>query len=161
MRRHAFLLLIFFALGALVGAAGPASAQTDYTAGEIVTISNPNPRPCETVVISGSGFEPGVEVPISANGELIGTAVAGEDGTFTFQYTVPCDFLGTITFTVGSTIVTVSVLSTSVSGGGTTPPSLPATGSDSTRPLASAGVLLVTGGGVLVLGTRGRRERTH
>lgn len=158
MRRHGILFVVLFAVLALIGLAGPASAQTDYTPEQIVTISNPNPQPCEVVTITGSGFEPGEEIPISANGQLIGTAIATADGTFTFQYTVPCNATGSITFTVGEVIVSVSVSSATAT---TAPTQLPTTGSDSTRPLASAGVLLVAGGGVLVLGTRSRRERSR
>lgn len=47
--------------------------------------------PCGTTTVTGSNFQAGSTVDIVFEGEVIGTATVGSDGTFSTTVTIPCD----------------------------------------------------------------------
>ena len=158
-----FRRMIFAPLLALVIVATPAltltaAAQDDYTPGPVITVDKPSPNPCDSVVFTGTGLPPNTEVPVTINGTQVDTVMTDADGNFTYTYVIPCDFRGTMQIIVGSSGLQASATAViSVAITATTTP-LPSTGSNSTEPLARAGVLLVSGGGILLVAGK-RRER--
>lgn len=153
--------------------AAPAAAQ-QYPPNEIsVSVSDTTPCPGDVVTASGTfrgeNFEPGLPVVVTLDGSTeLGTPVAGDDGTFSLEITIPADLTGSHTITAtgtanngepvtGNADFTVGdcdVTTTTAPGG-----ALPRTGSNSTMPLVRAGVALAALGGVLLAFAAKRRRR--
>jgi LPXTG-motif cell wall-anchored protein len=169
--------MVFLSLvAALVVFAPPASAQTvescaiditDYEGSASVSIDNLQPQAGDTVTFVGTGFPPGLSVPLAVNGETIGAPVSDSEGDFTFSYTIPADLApgtqltfsatcGAFVLTQVVTITATGVTPTTVAPGGQP---LPVTGSDSGW-LLRAGLALIVAGGLVVLAVRRRDEAT-
>lgn len=142
-----------------VASAAPCVIDPDYAGGPSIT-TNPSGtvQPGQQIEIIGTGFPAGCEVDIVINGTVIGTVTTSADGSFSFPYTIPSDFLGTLTIVITagdfSQTITLQVVAPTVTT--TAPPPLPVTGSDSDG-MIGIGLALVALGGLLVLGTRKRR----
>ena len=147
------------ALLIVLGFGGVASAQ-DYPTGPVV-VASPSQAPGSTQTIVGEGWTPGSTVTVSLGGEVLGTAVVGEDGTFSFTYTTPTT-CGTYDLVITDGVDTVSgeiVVPCDAAGPAVTPSgTLPYTGSDSSLPLAQIGIGLVAVGGIAVLMVRKRQN---
>ncbi|MDO5723404.1 MAG: pullulanase-type alpha-1,6-glucosidase [Flaviflexus sp.] len=65
-----------------------APAKTTYTPS--AEVEPKTAKPGESVLITGTGFQPGEDVILTINGEEISSAVA-EDGTVAFSYKIPAD----------------------------------------------------------------------
>jgi LPXTG-motif cell wall-anchored protein len=158
--RRVLSLLALVLLGAVLFAV-PASAG-EYPEDPGITVDNPNPDPGDTITITGSACAADVEVTIKLGGEVIGTTTTDADGSFTFKYEVPADTApGTYEITaegcgteVLSEQITVGAAATTTVAGA----DLPKTGSSSTEPLATTGLVLVTAGALLVFGVRRRQK---
>lgn len=151
------------AVVALLVPAAVASAAGTYPDTPTLTIDKTVTAPCETVILTGTGFLPNHLVTITVNGKVVGTTTTDANGNFTFPYPVPCDAVagqlvfhandGTNDLEVDATVIVAST-STTTTG------SLPRTGSsDTTLRLAQLSVLLIAAGGILVLATRRRTRR--
>lgn len=152
------------AMALVMSFGGPVAAQQTYQppAG-VADFSNPSPGPGETFTVSGT-TTPGATVQITLSGAgqstlVLGQTVAGSDGTYSLTVTIPAGRTGSNTLVVTSngTVLASTVLNFqtgSGSDGGTTSSgsgALPATGS-SIFPLAVvAGVLILSGFGLLKL----------
>lgn len=159
------MLLGAFALIALVAA--PAAAQYDFvvTPGTVTLGGD--------VTVSGEGCTPGDEVSITmtqlteastnraiGDSVVVGTGTADENGEFTITFTVPENFaLGSYEveafcsgYSVGSSVI--QVVGPGGGGGG----SIVRTGSD-LNGLGLLGAGLLTGGGIILLATKSRRNR--
>lgn len=146
----ALTMLLSLALGA------PAQAQYEPEVGN-GTVTKSQPKKGECITFSGDGFLPGTTVTITDNGANLGTATAGADGGFDFEY---CASVLGVHILKGdgadndggtrSVVATVTVLGAglSVTGSGTTMPAL----------LIGVG-LVATGSGALAFGLRRRRPQ--
>lgn len=168
MRTRHVLAAVTAAL-ALLTLAAPAGAQEDYTPPSI-SIDDNTLRPGQQFTITGTGCLPGETVTYtlyrgpsaSGTGTVIGTSVAGADGSFSFTSVLPAGLQPgryTITAVCGDLTqvlgITVSQAATAPS-----PSSLARTGvDDSTLSVARVGVVLVIAGALLVTLTSRRRRR--
>jgi LPXTG-motif cell wall-anchored protein len=168
----ALLLACTLSIGLLAG--GTASAQS-YPNVATLTADKPTVDPCDTVILTGTGYLPNSQVTITVNGTFAGTTMTDAQGNFTFPYPVPCNAAaGQLLFTASdgtttlSTTVSVSAKATSQggnssNGSGSTGAatssgsSLPTTGSN-TDTYVRIAVLLIALGGLVLLATR-RRDR--
>lgn len=163
-------VLIAVALITATLLAVPAANAQDYPGGASFSTSDSNPVCGNTITLSGEGFAPNTEVTLSVGGSTIGTATTDATGKFSFPWTVPCTTIGSVTVTAtdGQTTLTTdlnvrSATTTTTppttSGGGTSGGgTLPRTGTNSSMFLR-IGVLLVSVGGLLVLGSRKRSNK--
>lgn len=141
-----------------VASAAACVIDPEYSSGPVITTDpSGTVSPGEQIEIIGTGFPPNCEIQIIIDNTVVGTVTTTPEGTFSFPYTVPTNFVGslTIVITAGeySQTITLQVATPTT----TTQPPLEPTGSDSAT-LASVGLVLIAGGGLLVLFTRKRRE---
>jgi hypothetical protein len=141
-----------------VASAAPCVIDEEYSGGPTITTDpSGTVEPGDTIDIIGTGFPPNCEVDIVIDGTVVGTVTTTSDGTFTFPFTIPTSFLGSLTIiiTAGefSQTITLQVAQPTT----TTQQPLTPTGSDSAG-VAGFGVALVAAGGLLVLLARKRRE---
>lgn len=141
-----------------VASAAPCVIDEEYSGGTTVTTDpSGTVAPGETIDIIGTGFPADCEVDIVIDGTVVGTVTTNADGSFSFPYTIPADFLGTLTIVISagdfSQTITLQVAQPTT----TTLQQLTPTGSDSTG-IAGFGIALVAAGGLLVLLARKRRE---
>jgi LPXTG-motif cell wall-anchored protein len=139
------------------------AAHAQYVPGEPGIIVDPSTvQVGGTIEVQGSGCPRGSTVTITVGDTVVGTTIASDDGTGSFDLRdiVLPPSIGPGTYTVhalcGDLDLTAVLNVTAVAT--TTPPStvLPVTGSD-TGVYVKAGLALVAVGGLLVLGTRRRR----
>lgn len=151
MRKIARALVGSFLLTAFLAA--PALAQTYPPDEPTVEVSDSTVFPCGTVTVTGENLVPGTTVNITFDGEVIGSAVVGSDGTYSVVVTIPCDTApGTYVLGAGGATTQITVLA---AGGGVS--GVPATGANLGAGIFILGALLVAGVTALVL-TR-RREK--
>lgn len=84
-------------------AVAPAAAQEDpYPPEETgdTTVSETVVVAGEAVRVEGDGFQPGSEVTITFNGQVLGIAAVRDDGTFSTQVIIPCVEPGDYTLAV-------------------------------------------------------------
>ncbi|MGH9188287.1 MAG: LPXTG cell wall anchor domain-containing protein [Acidimicrobiales bacterium] len=154
--------------------AAPAFAQ--YNDANSITVSDTTLTPGQSVTVTASSYAAGATVTFSINPTL-GTATAGANEVATLTAAIPSDTsLGDHQICAEGTDDTdppaglrlcanVTVVSPAPAPGPAPAPSppvqqpLPATGSSSSVPLARIGILLVTAGGLVVLGARERRRK--
>ncbi|MCB0972084.1 MAG: hypothetical protein KDA97_11320 [Acidimicrobiales bacterium] len=161
--------MLLGALALLALTAAPAAAQYRFVVGPgQVTVGG-------EVSVAGEGCSPGDEVTITmtplnngstsraaGNSVVVATTIADESGEFNTTYTVPEGtalgkyeveaFCGG--YSVGSSIIEVVAPSDGGSGNG----SIVRTGSD-LNGLGLLGAGLLTGGGIILLATKSRRNR--
>jgi LPXTG-motif cell wall-anchored protein len=131
----------------------------DYEGTAIVTIDPLTVTPGGTVTLTGSGFPPGVTVPLMFNGEEFAAPVTDETGSFSVVFTVPADTPeGAVTFEAVCGAFTLSAGLT-ISSGGVPPGGLPATGSDSTFEMLRLAMVLLATGALLVFLARRQSQR--
>ncbi|GIU83671.1 MAG: hypothetical protein KatS3mg008_0446 [Acidimicrobiales bacterium] len=166
---------ILTVIGAIVATlaigAAPVAAQAecdvqalDYAQNPVLRISPTDVSPGDTVTIEGSGFPPGVVVPVRMNDDVIGRFSTDDAGSFTTEFVIPLGTpTGPVTFSadcggeiLASTTIRVGV---AIPVGGTPPPGgeLPATGSDTTGVLTRVGLALVAVGAIIAAFTRRRQ----
>ena len=128
--------------------AGPALAQ-GYPPGEqTVEVSDSTVFPCGTITVTGSNLVPGITVNITLDGEVIGTAVVGQDGTYSAVVTIPCDTApGTHVLGAGGVTTQITVLAAGGLGGGG---GAPGTGANIGAGILVLATLLVIGVAALV-----------
>lgn len=151
---------------ALVVSAGPAGAGElqEYPPPDCtVTVDVSDPDQGDTVTISGENFEPGTEVPVLVGGAEVGSVTVADDGTWSFEYTIPADAeTGAYEVSAGGCAAGADVLGTTITVGAAAaapqPDALPRTGSSSTEPLVRTGAVLVAAGAVLVYAVRRRQQ---
>jgi hypothetical protein len=71
--------------------ATPVLAQGYPPGAQTIEVSDSTVFPCGTVTVTGSNLVPGITVEITFDGEVIGSAVVGADGTYSVSVTIPCD----------------------------------------------------------------------
>lgn len=169
-RSARFLAMVITIVAALALATPSAHAQ-DYPGGATFATSDSNPVCGTSINLTGEGFAPSTEVTLTVGGQTIGTVTTDASGNFTFPWTVPCSQIGSITVVAsdGTTTLNTALNVRSATTTTTTRPatpggtsggsSLPRTGSDSSM-FIRVGVLLLTVGGLLVLGSRKRSRKT-
>lgn len=151
MRRIARALVGSFLLTILL--ATPALAQGYPPGAQTIEVSDSTVFPCGTVTVTGENLVPGITVNITFDGEVIGSAVVGSDGTYSVVVTIPCDTApGTYVLGAGGVNTQITVLA---AGGGAA--GVPATGGNLGAGIFILAALLVAGVTALVL-TR-RREK--
>ena len=151
MRKIARALVGSFLLTILL--ATPALAQGYPPGAQTIEVSDSTVFPCGTVTVSGENLVPGTTVNITFDGEVIGSAVVGADGTYSTSVTIPCDTApGTYVLGAGGVNTQITVLAAGGAGGG-----VPGTGANLGAGIFILGGLLVLGVTALVL-TR-RREK--
>jgi hypothetical protein len=144
--------------------ATPALAQYE-TPG---VITNPATlTPGGTVGVTACCFAPGSVVTFSVGGNVIGTAVAGPDGTASGTFTVPGNLAAGVPAVITASNGTTSTNSGAVPvNGSTTSPTtarvggLPVTGSGTALPLSLAAAVLLAGGALAVVAGRRRSADT-
>lgn len=89
MRAKTLVALFGALLLALVTTAGTASAQTTYptppASSEEGFLSDSSIAQGEAVVFGGDGFEPGTDVDVAVDGEVLGSVEADENGEFAVE----------------------------------------------------------------------------
>jgi hypothetical protein len=101
--------------------------------------------PCGTVTVTGSNLVSGITVEITFDGEVIGSAVVGADGTYSVSVTIPCDTApGTYVLSAGGVSTQITVLA---AGGGA---GAPGTGANLGAGILILAALLVVGVTALV-----------
>ena len=124
-----------------VSLAGPALAQGYPPGAQTIEVSDSTVFPCGTVTVTGSNLVPGITVNITFDGEVIGSAVVGADGTYSVSVTIPCDTApGTYVLGAGGVNTQITVLA---AGGG-------AAGAPGTGANLGAGILILAA--LLVVG---------
>jgi len=158
-------LLLAVIAAALVMVAPPASAGEDeeYPPPEecAVAVDDDSPEPGDTITISGSNWEPGATATILVGGAEVGTATVGEDGTWTFEHTIPNDMEPGVYEVTADGCESGDVLSTTITvtaPAAAAPAAIPRTGSSSTEPLVRTGAVLIAAGAVLVYAVRRRHQ---
>jgi hypothetical protein len=138
MRMIARSLAVSFLLTAFL--ATPALAQGYPPGAQTIEVSDSTVFPCGTVTVSGSNLVPGITVNVTFDGEVIGSAVVGADGTYSVVVSIPCDTApGTYVLGAGGVNTQITVLAAGGAGGS------PGTGAN-----LGAGVLILAG--LLVVG---------
>lgn len=158
--------LALVATGLLLFAAAPAAAQQYPPAEDTLTLSDSTVTVGQEVTASASTFEPGSSVAFEINPPL-GSATADVNGVATLTFTVPDLAPGDHTVTASGTgtdgapltvSATLTIVGESAGAGGAGGGPLPATGNDSSVPLARIGAVLLAGGALAVLAARKRRS---
>ena len=153
MRKIARALVGSFLLTALL--ATPVLAQGYPPGAQTIEVSDSTVFPCGTVTVSGENLVPGTTVNITFDGEVIGSAVVGADGTYSTSVTIPCDTApGTYVLGAGGVNTQITVLAAGGVGGGG---GVPATGANLGIGVLILAALMVVGVTALVA-TR-RREK--
>lgn len=146
-------------IAALVLAAGGASfaspAGAQNYGGCTATVSDTTPAPGQVVTVSGTGAGLSATVTASLDDATIGTGTADEAGEFSFSATIPATASGAETLEVDCGGGSVDSVELTV-GSGTGAPTLPATGSSSTAPLAELAVGSLALGGIALAVSRRR-----
>lgn len=161
------LLAVAVAIAMALLIAMPAANAQEYPGGATFLTNDTNPTCGSTITLTGEGFAPNTAITLTVGGVTIGTVTSDASGNFSFPWTVPCTTIGTVTVTAtdGATTLTINLnvraegtttTTRAVTPGGTT--TLPRTGSDSSI-YVRVGVLLVSVGGLLVLGSRKRSNK--
>ena len=147
-------MVALFALLALVGLGGTASAQPYPPEEGEGTVSRTTVEPGGSVEFCGDGFAPGSPVEVADNGDVVDVVDADDSGEFCITLTL--EEAGTHVLS-GTGINdfgeprTVTATVTVAAGG------LPATGSDTILPAIGVGLGLVTFGTFLLYAVRRRR----
>lgn len=129
--------------------AGPALAQGYPPGAQTIEISDSTVNPCETITVSGENLVPGTTVQITFDGQVIGTAVVGADGTYSTTVQIPCATApGTFVLSAGGVSTEITVLAAGGAGGGAV------TGSNLGAGMLIMGALLVAGVTALVVTRR-------
>lgn len=134
--------------------AGPALAQGYPPGAQTIEVSDSLVNPCERITVSGENLVPGTTIEITFDGQVIGTAIVGDDGTYSTTVQIPCETApGTFVLSAGgvSTQITVVAAAGGVGGG--------VTGADLSAGIAIMVGLLVLGVGALVASRRRSRAR--
>jgi LPXTG-motif cell wall-anchored protein len=161
------LLMATLAVAAMSAAPAHAGEEPDpepYPSTECtVAVDNDSPAPGDTITITGEKWDPGATAVISVGGAEVGNATVGEDGTFSFEYTIPSDAeAGDYAVEVDGCEGAGEVLGTTITvvepAAAEQPRALPATGSSSTEPLVRTGAVLIAAGAVLVYAVRRRNQ---
>ena len=101
--------------------AAPALAQGYPPGAQTIEISDSTVNPCETITVSGENLVPGTTVQITFDGQVIGTAVVGADGTYSTTVQIPCATApGTFVLSAGGVSTQITVLAAGGAGGGVT-----------------------------------------
>lgn len=152
LRRILVLSAAVLAVGGV--ALAPAGAQDgggNY-GGCNATVSDTTVQPGQTVTVTGSGAAVGGDVSASIDGTEVGSGTADAEGNFTFSATIPAGASGNVTLSVScgpNRGVDTVVL-------GVGADTLPETGSNSSFPMAQAGLAAVALGGALLGASRFR-----
>jgi hypothetical protein len=149
------LALAGLAIAALVLLAPAASAQ--YEDPGTITVDDPTPSVDDTIVVNGTGCEPGpVTLTLSQGGQsvVVGQFTAGADGTYSGSITIPASFTNG-TATLSDSCDNSLTLTIGAAAGA----ALPRTGSSNTATLWRVAVALVAAGGILVLTARKRTAK--
>lgn len=168
MGRKITVGILLLTLG-LLGVGGAVAGAQGYSGNATLVCSPDVVAPGGTIGIVLTGAPPGAEVTFSYD-TIVGTAIADEDGTASFDVTIPEDAQeGPVdivaTWDEDGVELTASCLTTIASGDnaevlGVTvaagQQALPATGSDSTVPVAQIGIVLVVIGTAVALIARKR-----
>ena len=132
--------------------AGPALAQGYPPGAQTIEISDSTVNPCDTITVSGENLVAGITVEITFDGQVIGTAVVGADGTYSTTVQIPCATApGTFVLSAGGVSTQITVLAAGGAIGG------PGTGAN-----LGAGILIMSalfGVGVIALVATRRRSR--
>lgn len=159
----------------MLALAVPAGAQQYPPAVNSLTVSDTTPSPGQTITIVGRTFAQGatVEVTLTSDPVVLGSAQADADGVAALEATIPADTrLGTHTISAkgaspaGDELllsVEIEVVPAGAAGAGAgagQPPAgdLPRTGDDSSLPLAKLGLGLAAVGGVITAVAAKRRK---
>jgi hypothetical protein len=122
--------------------ATPVLAQGYPPGAQTIEVSDSTVFPCGTVTVTGSNLVPGITVEITFDGEVIGSAVVGADGTYSVSVTIPCDTApGTYVLSAGGVNTQITVLA--VGGGGGA--GAPGTGANLGAGILILAALLVVG----------------
>ncbi len=145
------------ALLCLVGMATPALAGEEYSDEDALVLSDTTVAPGEEFTATVGVCEPGTEATFDIDGTEAGAGTANAEGQASATLTAPtAEGTHTVTGTCigpdGETVVLSSTLTVGAAGG-----PLPATGSDSSAPLARIGFAVLVVGGLLVLVANRRR----
>lgn len=183
--------------GVLAFAAGPAAAQTTTTqscyplaecAVDSLTVSDETLDPGQSFTVTARGFRPGTTVTFTVDGQVLGTAVADEQGVATATLTLPAGIgpgrhtlLATGTGADGQPLVVSQILSVNgatrtpvgvvTPGASTRAPATGSTPSSSSRgrlartgstvvPAAVAGVGLVLAGSAVARAAKKKKTAT-
>ena len=163
MRRVGIATLLAAVLG--LWAAAPAFAQTCYPSEcppPVIDVGDTDVSPGGTTGITGDNWCPGSTVDIYFDGEFVGTAQVGSDGTFDTSILIPDDagpgdhVITVVGLDLSCTEVVSVPQNVTIAGGGAGASTLPFTGSN-----ISVGVLLVLA--LLIVGATsiiaGRRRK--
>ena len=153
-------LLLAVLAAALFVVASPAEAG-EYPPPEdcAVAVDDDSPEPGDTITITGESWPAGAEVTVLFGDDEVGTTTAGEDGTWSFEYTIPADLEEGDYAVSAEGCETGEVLGTTVTvEEGAAPADIPRTGSNSTEPLVRTGAVLLAAGAVLVYAVRRRSQ---
>ncbi len=155
------LLVLTVALFAFALQTSTAGAGEYPTGDDGIVVDDPTVDAGQTVNVSAQCFEPGSTVDFSVGGESIGTAVANADGVASLAYEVESgtgDVIVTATGTGcdGDALVLGVTLTRNAAGG----TALPATGSNSSVPMARIAISLLAVGALAAFAARWRRNRT-
>jgi hypothetical protein len=161
LSRTLALLLAVFAAALVVGAA-PAGAgdSEEYPPPEdcAVTVDDDSPSPGDTITITGTNWPADAEVTVLVGGDEVGTTTADDEGSWTFEHTIPADAEPGDYEVTADGCESGEVLSTTITVADAEPAALPRTGSSNTEPLVRTGAVLVAAGAVLVYAVRRRSQ---
>ena len=152
------LALALLCLVGLVGMATPAFAGEGYADEDALVLSDSTVAPGAEFTATVGVCQPGTEAAFDIDGNAAGTGTAGDDGQASAVLTAPTaegthTVTGSCTGPDGEAVVLSSTLTVGAAGG-----PLPATGSDSSLPLARIGLGVLVAGGLLVLLASRRRS---
>jgi LPXTG-motif cell wall-anchored protein len=158
---------------------GAAAAGAQYPPPpNFCTVSDTTPTPGQSITLTCGTYVAGSTVTFTffSAPVTLGSATADANGVVTATVTIPADATlgehtitatgpaaagGTLTNSVGITVVGAGQAGAGTFVPGTFTGALPRTGNDSSLPLARAGALLLAVGGVLVLAARRRRAESQ
>jgi LPXTG-motif cell wall-anchored protein len=153
------MLLIAALVLAAGGAAFASPAGAQNYGGCTASVSDDTPTPGQVITVSGTGAALSGTVTASLDDAEIGTGTADAAGEFSFSATIPTSASGSEELTVdcGGGSVDAITLTVGTAGGSG---SLPATGSNSSLPLAQAAVAALALGGIALVASRRRAAKT-
>ncbi len=151
-------------LAAVVVTAFAAPAMAARQRGSVLTGCTfdvtPAAAPGINVTVSGTGFQPGAELPISVNGTVVATVIIGNGGILPpTVISIPADAVYPITISIPCSGVPGSGTATSTFADPDPGSGLASTGSN-TSDYVAAGLGALVLGGVLLVGARRRSAVT-